>query len=268
MKKINFFAGFFALLLCVGFTSCDDDDDNNAEGAGTDNVFPEGTKKVATTNDGYETTTFNYSDGKLISVKSGQNENITFEYSGNAVIMTSVYTGGSQIEKTVYTLNIGSNGFATNGTATYTYGNEKESGNFSFAYSGGYLTAINTTGEEGYDNYKITWENGNITRVVNEYRFKDEDGEDSGTYTTTATYDGNLNVANISFFDELVDLDELEYAYYAGLLGKTTKNLLKSKVETGDSSPYTTNYTYELDANGYPISITENDYSKTTYTYK
>lgn len=268
MKKINFFAGFFALLLCVGFTSCDNDDDSNAENAGTDNVFPEGTKKVATMSNSYETKTFNYNDGKLVSVKEGKDGNITFEYSGNAVIMTSVYTGGSSTDKSVYTLNIGSNGFATNGTVVYIDGDKKESANYSFSYSGDYLTAVNITDGEGYDNYKITWENGNITKVVNEYKYTDEGKEDSGTYTTKATYGEDLNVANLSFFDELADLDELEYAYYAGLLGKSTKNLLKSDVQTGDGSPYTTNYTYELNSDNYPISITTGGYDKTTYTYK
>lgn len=279
MKKLNLWASMVALFLCVGFSSCGDDDDNNAENAGTNNVFPEDIKKVATINDGYETTKFNYAGGKLVSVEEGTNSKYTFTYSGNTVTMKSVYKSGNSEDVEIYTMNIGSNGYISNGTGIYTekYNNETYTSNstMSFSYDrDGHLTAITMEGQDSDNdtyssNYQFTWENGNIIRTVESSQSK-EDGETySSTDTRTCTYESNLNKIGFSFFDEVADLDELEYAYYAGLLGKSTKSMLKSVTNVssaGGSSSYTSNYSYEYDGD-YPTTFIV-DGSRTTYTYK
>lgn len=276
MKKIKFLASLLAMALCVSFTSCGDDEENNGENAGTGNVFPEGTKKLASISDSYETATFTYDGSKLVSVKEGNDQTITFVYTGNTVVMTSVYrhsnNGTTEEEKDIYTLNIGTNGFATSGTVKLIDNDGSENkGSFAFKYDGDRLTEIAVTGDYGYDNYKLTWKDGNITNVVNEYQ---EDNYPVKTNTNTSTYDTELNTAGLSFFEEVgTDVDELEYAYYAGLLGKSTKNLLKS---TDDGDGYVYSYTYELSTNNYPTKISESysynggssSSSSRTLTYK
>lgn len=254
MKKIKFFSGLLAIVLCIVFTSCGDDegDGKNGENAGTGNVFPEGTKKLSSIEDEYNyKTTFNYDGNKLVTVKDGTEQTITFTYSGNTVVMKSVYRN----ETETYTLNIGSNGFITDGTVEYVEEDgSKDRGSFTCKYNGDYLIAIETTGEYGYDNYKITWTDGNITKVVNEYK---EDNYPAESRTYTSTYTTDANVAGLSFFEEAgVDVDELEYAYYAGLLGKPTKNLLKSN---DDGDGYVFSYSYEFNADKYPTKITESE---------
>lgn len=256
------------MALCVSFTSCGDDEENNGENAGTGNVFPGGTKKLATINYGNETATFTYDGSKLVSVKEGNDQTITFNYTGNTVVMTSIYKD----EKEIYTLNIGSNGFATSGTVKLIDNDGSEdNASFAFKYDGDRLTEIAVTGDYGYDNYKLTWKDGNITNVVNEYQ---EDNYPVKTNTNTSTYDTELNTAGLSFFEEVgTDVDELEYAYYAGLLGKSTKNLLKS---TDDGDGYVYSYTYELSTDNYPTKISESysynggssSSSSRTLTYK
>ena len=268
MKKSNFLVAMFAMVLFIGFTSCGEDDENNGENAGTGNVFPEGTKRLASINDSYETATFTYDGDKLVSVKEGNEQIITFNYTGNTVVMTSVYRD----EKEIYTLNIGSNGFATSGSVKFIDSDGSEdNGSFTFKYDGDYLTAIETTGDYGYDNYKLTWSDGNITKVVNESK---EDSYPITTNTYTSIYDTKINTAGLSFFEEVgTDVDDLEYAYYAGLLGKSTKNLLKS---TDDGDGYVYSYSYELNSDNYPTKVTESysynggssSSSSRTYTYK
>lgn len=276
MKKFNLWASMIALFLCVGFTSCGDDD-NNAENAGTGNIFPEGVKKVATISDAYGgVTKFTYADNKLVSVDDGDSK-YTFAYSGNTVTMTSIYEYGNSKDTEVYTMNIGSNGFISHGTGVYTevYNNETYTSNttMSFSYDkDGHLTTVqinekDSDGDEYTTKIQLTWEDGNITKTVENWTEKEDGDTDSGTNTRTFTYGGEVNKIGFSFFDEVVDLDELEYAYYAGLLGKSTKNMLKSvkSVDEGDYS-YTSNYSYEFDGD-YP-TVFNSDGSKYKYTYK
>lgn len=59
-----------------------------------------------------------------------------------------------------------------------------------------------------------------------------------------------------------IDMDEMRYAYYAGLLGKATKNL---PVKLVDNENYTQNFTWTLNSSGYPISFKRADYD--TYSF-
>ena len=50
------------------------------------------------------------------------------------------------------------------------------------------------------------------------------------------------------------NMDEMDYAYYAGLLGKATKNL-PVKLVNNENDTYNDNFTWTLNSNGYPISL-------------
>ena len=60
-------------------------------------------------------------------------------------------------------------------------------------------------------------------------------------------------------FDELldVDMDEMIYAYYGGMLGKATKHLPLAGHYTYDNSGNTTeqNFSWTLNDNGYPTEL-------------
>lgn len=108
---------------------------------------------------------------------------------------------------------------------------------------------------EGGDSFSITYTNGDISKVVQ----VDEDG-DKDVYNIRYTNDEYKNVvANkgcIMLFDDFfgIDMDEMGMAYFAGLLGKATKNLpmgytentraeiariLTKKLIIGNSTPIT-----------------------------
>ena len=277
MKKFNLWASMIALFLCVGFASCGDDDDNNADNAGPGNVIPTDIKKVVSIRNSYETIKFTYANGKLASVEE-EDSKYAFAYSGNTVTITCTYSYDPS-DKDVYTMNVGSNGFLKDGTAvsTETYNGETytSTAHVSFSYDKeGHLTAINTNskdseGDEYTSKTEFIWENGNITKTIESWREKTEGGEDSGKSTRISTYSKEENTACISFFDEVADLDELEYVYYAGLLGKSTKNLLKSmkSISEDGSENYVTNYSYKLDSDNYPTTVTI-DNQDNFYTYK
>lgn len=49
-----------------------------------------------------------------------------------------------------------------------------------------------------------------------------------------------------------IDMDEMEYAYYAGLLGKAIKNL---PVKCVDDEGNVENYSWKLNSTGYPTQM-------------
>ena len=65
------------------------------------------------------------------------------------------------------------------------------------------------------------------------------------------------NKGCIMLFDDMfrIDMDEMEPAYYAGLLGRSTKHLPVSYKDDED----TCNFGWEFDDNGYPTCFTDDD---------
>ena len=64
------------------------------------------------------------------------------------------------------------------------------------------------------------------------------------------------------FFDTTFDIDveELQFAYYAGLLGKATKHLPVRSID--EENEVTTFRWKKFNANGYPTSLSEGDDTK------
>ena len=55
-----------------------------------------------------------------------------------------------------------------------------------------------------------------------------------------------------------LDSDDVLYAYYAGLLGKATKDLPVKLVDNKHDTQYTQNFSWTLNSAGYPISFKGN----------
>ncbi len=101
--------------------------------------------------------------------------------------------------------------------------------------------------EGGNELTDITYKDGDIVKVVQTSE------TDSDVYTTTINYGDNLipNKCGAMFFDYCfaIDLDEMDVAYWAGLLGKATKHL-----------PFLgERYCWILDDNGFAIAIGYSD---------
>lgn len=241
-------------ILSVGFEACsgDDDEDNNSGGSNvkvnTSKVFTGGLPKSI---DGM-LMTYN-SDGTLASI-SGDGTSVSFEYGSgtravadNTVRMT-IYEDGELFATCDMTLN--ADGYVKSCTET-DYDGDVET--WAFGYnSDGQLNYMKRS-EGGNELTSITYSNGNIvkTKTVSE-----EEPDESSEYSIT--YSDVANKGCIMLFDATlgIDMDEMEYAYYAGMLGKATKNLPKSNVdEEGD----TTNFTWTLNSNNLPTKLTASD---------
>ena len=247
--------------MAVGFASCSDDDEKKTDptppgdqATTTPDVsqdlgiqFP-----VTSINGSWEV--FNYTDGKLTS-GTLSNPNGTFTISHNPLtIKVEMQYGDSGDESSVETytnIKVNDKGFATSATyqSTDVYDGEtkKTNGQGTMAYDAdGHITEkqVNSTGPGYTENYKITytWNNGNLLSVQVEDRYSDN--EESGVLTTIYKYTYGEGQPNPGIYFDGMWYMTYDFMWYAGLFGKTTKDIPTSVkyTEIEDGQVY---YEYE-----------------------
>lgn len=261
MKKFFKFATYSFLLAAVGLVSCSDDNDG-PDGPGSTpatpsagNVFTEATPSEI---DGYKFTTND--KGQVTRIKD-EYEEITIEYgtftraTEYQAKATFKYEGE---EESVAYLQFNNQGFISYALQIYD-GDENDTDTWKFEYnSDGRMTSLKRS--EGGDDFTISYKDGDITKVTQ----VDEDG-DSQTSTLSYVNDAHktpvANKANVMLFDAAfdIDMDEMAILYYAGLLGKGTKNIPMKRVDTWDEGESTgeTVYTFfwEFNSNNLPTKF-------------
>ena len=122
--------------------------------------------------------------------------------------------------------------------------------------------------EGGSETTTVTYQDGDITKVERKSKFND-----SGTNSTIEYGTEKIeNKGSVMLFDEMlcIDMDEMGFAYFAGLLGKPTSHLPQSNKSIDYSSggyKITTykSFSWSLDANRLPVSVLiEEKYDNTT----
>lgn len=122
--------------------------------------------------------------------------------------------------------------------------------------------------EGGSETTTVTYQDGDIAKVVQESKFDDSSTSSTIEYGTEKIE----NKGGIMLFDEMlcIDMDEMGLAYFAGLLGKPTSHLPQSNKSINYSSggyKITTykSFSWSLDANRLPVSVLiEEKYDNTT----
>ncbi len=199
-----------------------------------DNVF---TGKLLKELDGEQ---FTYNNGFLTQI-AGDNLTITYHYNyATGTEGSDVYVrmdDNGDIDEFEVTLN--SQGFAQkvvqrSGDNVYTK---------TFEYDAdGHLTAMNDDRNER--EYTLTWAGGDLTKVY----WRSTDGDE---YTYTYTYGDKLNSNCLLFYYTTydVDIDEVQYLYYAGLLGTAPLHLAETSTsDTGQVTTFTwTDNSYTAD---------------------
>lgn len=252
----------FATVALV-FTSCSDDDEpvNNPT---IKDVFTEG---LPASVDG---ATFTTNDkGQVTKITEGS-EVVTFEYGDFS--RATKYNAKMSVRDTNYPddgsdfyLQLNNKGFITYALQVY-LDPKRSDDTWKFEYNNdGQLTKLERS--ESGDVYQITYTNGDITKVVKD----DEDGnhhEYTFNYTNSEFTQPKANKGNIMLFDNFfnVDMDEMGVAYFAGLLGKSTKNLPMGYTENGTTEVYH----WTFDSNGFPTKFWEgqDEWYTTTFTWK
>ena len=257
----------FQLALMVTLTagtammaSCSKDNSDEPEQKmvnGTDvnprNVFPLGLPKklseiVLTLNE----------KGQLIQFSEpNSNDRATFEYKDVALGSTQapqvILTETDEPDKHVYELYLNRDGFVTHAKETH-YSNDHIIGKatWDFAYNAdNQLKDVKCSADKKH--IVLEYQNGNVVKTTTTTVVKP-------TEVTTITYATASirpieNKTGVMLFGATLDadLDYIEAAYYAGLLGKPSKNLPLQSEKSGDKA--TSKWT--LDSNGYPTALNQ-----------
>lgn len=252
----------------LAFVACsDDDDDPVVPGSTITEVFPEGTPA----NVGGAKITTN-AQGQVTAVVNGT-ETVSFSYEPITRATTfdvtmTIKDVNYPDETAVYYLKLNKQGYVEYALEVETYETESEEQEWWFTYNNAgqlnYMKRTEGGGENGFEICNITYADGDITKVVNtEERTDGNTGDDGSEYTISyVSGDVKTAIANkgaIMLFDDCfgIDMDDMANAYYAGLLGKATKNLPVKRAYSPDD--YCT-FAWTLNSNGLPTKMTELDY--------
>ena len=247
--------------LTVGTTmmaSCSKDNSDEPEQKmvnGTDvnprNVFPLGLPKkiseiVLTLNE----------KGQLVQfAEPNSNDRATFEYKDVALGSTQapqvILTETDEPDKHVYELYLNQDGFVTHAKETH-YSNDHIAGKatWDFAYNAdNQLKDVKCSADKKH--IVLEYQNGNVVKTTTTTVVKP-------TEVTTITYATASirpieNKTGVMLFATTLDadFDNLEVAYYAGLLGKPSKNLPLQSEKSGDKATFK----WTLDGNGNPTVL-------------
>lgn len=271
MKKILTMAFLTAAVMgaILTVTSCSKDNNNEPEAVAVVNpqkVFMGGLPKSVA-----GMTIQTNEKGQIISMKSAD-KNIIFKYTEAAtrsmapspdVIMTVT---GRDINKVVCNLYLNKDGYVRKcDKIDYYYEDRPETNhmyNFSYDRDGHLVEATIKGGEEVWS---WIYENGDITRVERTDHGKKDD-EPWKLYYISASYSSPIaNKGYLMLFNENIpaDFDELSLAYFAGMLGTSTKHLPLRVVESGHES----SFSWTLNESGYPTSLKFINHSGRTENY-
>lgn len=209
--------------------------------------------------------------GQVSAIQANNgDEKITFEYmeltSNNANTPNVVMTLESKDEKLVLNLFLNKEGFVKHCDETkYHRGDlsRKETWDFTYNNNGQLLTMFRS---EGNERTTIKYEAGNIVstteKAVNGTRNKTH----KVYYTSQSVPSPIVNKGCIMLFDTTlgIDMDEMQYAYFAGLLGKATKHLPARLVGNEGEEE---SFAWHLNASGYPTSMVRSHAPNWTNTF-
>ena len=247
--------------LTVGITmmaSCSKDNSDEPEQKmvnGTDinprNVFPLGLPKklskiVLTLNE----------KGQLVQFsKPNSNDRVTFEYKDVALGSTQapqvILTETDEPDKHVYELYLNQDGFVTHAKEPH-YSNNHSVGKatWDFAYNAdNQLKDVKCSADKKH--IVLEYQNGNVVKTTT--TTAGEPTEVTTITYATASIRPIENKTGVMLFATTLeaDFDNLEVAYYAGLLGKPSKNLPLQSEKSGDKATFK----WTLDGNGNPTVL-------------
>lgn len=288
-------ASMLSAALCLGFTACSDDDENeNGEGGGStvtvvkpSEVFKGGLPKSAA---GMSIT--QNKEGLVTSIIGEDGEEAVFEYffaetkADATKDRAKITVTDDEGDVTELNLQLNSNGYVEY-CNSIDHAGTSDASEFTWEMkydADGHLIEMRRSEGSG-ELTKITYKDGDAVKTSTSYMGGgdmngdgvldgNDDWEDGAIidYTTGEIATPIDNKGCLMMFDELldVDMDEMIYAYYGGMLGKATKHLPLAMRDADDTSVELSNYKWTLNSDGYPTQLLikdEGDEKKYTFTW-
>lgn len=288
-------ASMLSAALCLGFTACSDDDENeNGEGGGStvtvvkpSEVFKGGLPKSAA---GMSIT--QNKEGLVTSIIGEDGEKVVFEYffaetkADATKDRAKITVTDDEGDVTELNLQLNNNGYVEY-CNSIDHAGTSDASEFTWEMkydADGHLIEMRRSEGSG-ELTKITYKDGDAVKTSTSYMGGGDmngdgvlDGNDEREdgaiidYTTGEIATPIDNKGCLMMFDELldVDMDEMIYAYYGGMLGKATKHLPLAMRDADDTSVELSNYKWTLNSDGYPTQLLikdEGDEKKYTFTW-
>lgn len=288
-------ASMLSAALCLGVTACSDDDENeNGEGGGStatvvkpSEVFKGGLPKSAA---GMSIT--QNKEGLVTSIIGEDGEEAVFEYffaetkADATKDRAKITVTDDEGDVTELNLQLNSNGYVEY-CNSIDHAGTSDASEFTWEMkydADGHLIEMRRSEGSG-ELTKITYKDGDAVKTSTSYMGGGDmngdgvlDGNDEWEdgaiidYTTGEIATPIDNKGCLMMFDELldVDMDEMIYAYYGGMLGKATKHLPLAMRDADDTSVELSNYKWTLNSDGYPTQLLikdEGDEKKYTFTW-
>ena len=288
-------ASMLSAALCLGFTACSDDDENeNGEGGGStvtvvkpSEVFKGGLPKSAA-----GMSISQNKEGLVTSIIGEDGEKVVFEYffaetkADATKDRAKITVTDDEGDVTELNLQLNSNGYVEY-CNSIDHAGTSDASEFTWEMkydADGHLIEMRRSEGSG-ELTKITYKDGDAVKTSTSYMGGGDmngdgvlDGNDEWEdgaiidYTTGEIATPIDNKGCLMMFDELldVDMDEMIYAYYGGMLGKATKHLPLAMRDADDTSVELSNYKWTLNSDGYPTQLLIIDWGneeKYTFTW-
>ena len=198
--------------------------------------------------------------GLVTSIKT-KDEMVSFKYFNTktrAIVIPNVVM---KVERngdtTFYRMYLNNNGFVRGCMIEQKENTKEDTWRFTYNDNDQLINIIHSA--DDYKKFTLTYKDSNIseietTTIVSQTTTRKKD-TCKVAYTSTATPTPIVNKGNIMLFNATfgIDIGAMKYAYYAGLLGKATKNL---PVQLIDKSGNKNNFTWTVNSNGFPTAMT------------
>ena len=218
-------------------------------------VFTNGTPKEV------DSMTIQTNEKGLVTSIETKDEMVSFKYihtKTRAIVVPNVFMKVERNGKaTLYKMYLNNNGFVRRCVIEQKENTKEDTWRFTYNDNEQLINIIHSA-----DNYKeltLTYKDSNISEIETKTILSPATTKQKDTckvaYTSTATPTPIVNKGNIMLFNTTfgIDIGAMKYAYYAGLLGKATKNL---PVQLIDKNGNKNNFTWTVNSNGFPTAMT------------
>ena len=200
-------------------------------------------------------------DRGLVTGIQTKDETVSFKYINTktrAIVIPNVFMKVERNgETTVYRMYLNNNGFVRGCMREQNENTKEDTWRFTYNDNDQLINIIHSA--DDYKEFTLTYKDSNISEIETKTIVSQTTTRKKDTckvaYTSTATPTPIVNKGNIMLFNTTfgIDMGAIRYAYYAGLLGKATKNL---PVQLIDKNGNKNNFTWIVNSNGFPTAMT------------
>ena len=199
--------------------------------------------------------------GLVTSIKT-KDEMVSFKYNNtktrNIVVPNVLMKVERNGKATVYyIMYLNKNGFVIRCVIEQKENTKEDTWRFTYNDNEQLINIIHSA--DDYKEFTLTYKDSNIseiktTTIVSQTTTRKKD-TCKVAYTSDTTPAPIVNKGNIMLFNTTfgIDIGAMKYAYYAGLLGKATKNL---PLQLIDKNGNKNNFTWTVNSNGFPTAMT------------